>query len=219
MRKALLEFASSRARKAFSHAPLARIAHVAPPGYVERFRIHHTLASEEGRALRAMKAWCRSDAATLRGNLADTVLSRQGGKAFGALPVWPGALSGTVYVEELARRLAAAGLEILVFDFSPPDRRVHVAKVIVPGLEVETMSYHRIGERGFRKLQARSSHLVGNGPVPEGARPLRLPADAAARIGGTPWLDVAEVDRLVGTLYPLYREPLVHSAPIALEAA
>ncbi len=81
------------------------------------------------------------------------------------------------------------------------------------------MSYHRIGERGFRKLQARGSKLVGTHAMPDGALPLRLPAESAARIGGTPWLDVAEVDRLVGTLYPLYREPLVHSAPIALETA
>ena len=219
LRKALLEFASSRARKAFSHAPLDRIAHVAPPGYVERFRAHHTLASEEGRALRAMKAWCRSDAATLRANLSDTVLSRQGSHDFARLPVWTGALSGTAYVQELERRLAVHGMDILVLDFSPPGGQVHVVKVIVPGLEVETMSYHRIGERGFRKLQARGSPLVGIGAVPDGALPLRLPAAAAARIGGTPWLDVAQVDRRVGALYPLYREPLVHSAPISLEAA
>ena len=219
VRKALLEFASSRARKAFSHAPLRQIAHVAPPGYVERFRAHHTLASEEGRALRAMKAWCRSDAATLRANLSDTVLSRRDTKPFADLPTWTGVLSGTAYVEELARRLAAQDMEILVLDFSPPGSRVHVVKVIVPGLEVETMSYHRIGESGFRKLQARGSKLVGTHAMPDGALPLRLPAESAARIGGTPWLDVAEVDRLVGTLYPLYREPLVHSAPIALETA
>ncbi len=219
LRKALLEFGSSRARKAFSHAPLAQIAHVAPPGYLERFRAYHTLVSEEGRALRAMKAWCLSDAATLRANLADTVLSRQGIKAFGELPDWSGSQSGEASAQELARRLTDRGLEVLVLDFSPPGGRVHVAKVIVPGLEVETMSYHRIGERGFRLLQSRDSPLVGTGAMPAGALPVRLPADAAARIGGTPWLNVAEVDRLVGTLYPLYREPLVHSAPIALEAA
>ena len=135
------------------------------------------------------------------------------------MPEWRGAHSGEATAQELARRLAERGLEVLVLDFSPRGGRVHVAKVIVPGLEVETMSYHRIGERGFRLLQSRNSPLVGTGAMPDGALPVRLPADAAARIGGTPWLNVAEVDRLVGTLYPLYREPLVHSAPIALEAA
>jgi ribosomal protein S12 methylthiotransferase accessory factor len=47
---------------------------------------------------------------------------------------------------------------------------------------------------------------------------VRLAADAADRLGGRPWLDVAEIDRIVGRLYPLYREPEVHSAPISLEA-
>ncbi len=46
---------------------------------------------------------------------------------------------------------------------------------------------------------------------------MRLPAGAAERLGGPAWLDVAAVDRIVGRLYPLYREPEVHSAPIALE--
>ena len=54
LRKALLEFASSRMRKSFSHMKLADIMHVAPPGYVERFRAYHSLAEEEGRALSAM---------------------------------------------------------------------------------------------------------------------------------------------------------------------
>ena len=35
---------------------------------------------------------------------------------------------------------------------SPPDSPVKVVKTIVPGLEAETMSYHRIGERNARKL-------------------------------------------------------------------
>ena len=220
LRKALLEFASSRMRKTFSHAPMATIAHVAPPGYVERFRAYHTLAGEEGRALSAMKDWCRSDAATLRRLLAGTVLSQQAAKPFDELPRWTGPLSGTPAVVEYARRLAAAGMEVLFLDFSPPhDRRVHVAKVIVPGLEVETMSYHRIGERGVRKLLERGSPLVGLGAPPAGAQPVRMPPEAQARLGGPAWLDVAAVDRLVGALYPLYREPLVHSAPIALETA
>ncbi len=219
LRKALLEFASSRMRKTFSHAPLDTIAHVAPAGYVERFRRYHTLAGEESRALQAMKAWCGSSAAELRTTLSDSVLSRTASMRFDTLPVWQGALSGTQAVHELARRLAAAGMEILFLDFSPagsPD--VHVVKVIVPGLEVETMSYHRIGERGVRKLMERNSPLAGIGPMPTGALPVRLPPGAEARLGGPAWLDVAAVDRRVGRLYPLYREPLVHSAPIALEA-
>jgi hypothetical protein len=202
----------------FSHAPLSQIAHIAPPGYLERFRGYHSLAGEESRALRDMMAWCQSDAATLRGYLADTVLSRRATKRFDELPTWDGPLSGTPLVTELARRFAAAGMEILFVDFSPPGARdVHVVKAIVPGLEVETMSYHRIGARGVRKLIERGSPLAGIGAPPPGAAPVRMPAGAAERLGGPAWLDVAAVDRIVGPLYPLYREPEVHSAPIALE--
>ena len=101
-------------------------------------------------------------------------------------------------------------------DFSPPGAPgVHVVKAIVPGLEVETMSYHRIGERGVRKLMERGQRAGGLGAPPPGAAPVRLPAGRRRRLGGPAWLDVAEVDRIVGRLYPLYREPEVHSAPIA----
>jgi ribosomal protein S12 methylthiotransferase accessory factor len=218
LRKALFEFAAARVRKMFSHAPLAMIGHVAPPGYLDRFRAYHSLDGEESRALRAMLEWVQADAATLRGYLADTVLSRRTTKRFDELPSWDGPLSGTPLVTELARRFAAHGMEVLFVDFSPPGAtNVHVVKAIVPGLEVETMSYHRIGERGVRKLLERGSNLVGLGAPPPGALPVRLPAGAAERLGGPAWLDVTEVDRIVGQLYPLYREPEVHSAPIALE--
>ncbi len=219
LRKALLEFASSRMRKAFSHAPLQHIAHVAPPGYVERFRAYHTLAEEESRALAAMKAWCGVDATSLTSLLHDSVFSRCTSVRFDTLPRWCGAAGGSSECAELADRLSSAGMEILFLDFSPPGfNSVRVVKVIVPGLEVETMSYHRIGERGVRKLLDRSSKLVGLGDSPAGAKPVRLPADAFERLGGQPWLDVSEIDRIVGELYPLYREPLVHSTPIAMEA-
>ena len=219
LRKAVLEFAAARVRKAFSHAPLGRIAHVAPPGYLQRFRDYHTLSGEESRSLRAMQDWLRLDQESLKGLLADTVLSRQAAQRFDALPLWDGPLSGTGLVEELARRFARHGMEILYFDFSPGARDVHVVKAFVPGLEVETMSYHRIGERGVRKLMERGSPLVGFGEPPPGTAPVILPRGAAKRLGGSPWLDVAEVDRVVGRLYPLYREPEVHSAPISMEMA
>ncbi len=218
LRKALFEFAAARVRKAFSHAPLAAIERIAPPGYVERFRGYHSLVGEESRALHDMMAWLDQDGATLRGYLATSVLSRQASKRFADLPTWDGPLSGTPIVAELARRFAQQGMDILFVDFSPAAATgVHVVKAIVAGLEVETMSYHRIGLRGVRKLLERGSPLAGLGPPPPGAAPVRLPPGAAEQLGGPAWLDVAEVDRLVGRLYPLYREPEVHSAPIARE--
>lgn len=237
LKKAVLEFAAARARKTFSHAPLSRSATVAPAGYLDRFRRYHTLGGEESRTLRSMTEWLALDQAALEGLLSDTVLSRRTAKRFDELPQWDGELSGTPLLTELSRRLAVEGMEILYFDFSPKGTPgVHVVKAFVPGLEVETMSYHRIGERGVRKLMARGLgsrgtaltpmerekqgllDLVGFGEPPPGALPVRLPPDAAARLGGAPWLDVARVDRIVGRLYPLYREPEVHSAPIAMEA-
>jgi ribosomal protein S12 methylthiotransferase accessory factor len=219
LRKALFEFAAARVRKAFSHAPLADIAHVAPPGYLDRFRAYHSLGGEESRSLRAMVQWLRLDQAEMKAMLAETVLSRRAAKRFDELPSWDGPLAGAGLVQELHRRFAAHGMEILFLDLSPPgDAGVHVVKVFVPGLEVETMSYHRIGERGVRKLIERGSKLVGIGAPPPGARPVRLVPGAAERLGGPAWLDVEEVDRIVGRLYPLYREPEVHSAPISMEA-
>ena len=204
LRKAVFEFAASRMRKAFSHAPLARVAHVAPRGYIERFRAYHSLAEEESRALTAMKAWCRADAETLRGLLQDNVLSQTGTVPFETLPEWHGAPDTTGQLAELARRLDASGMEVLFLDFSPPGAPgVHVVKAIVPGLEVETMSYHRIGERGVRKLLERGSGLVGFGTPPPGGQPVRLPGGAAPRRGGAPWGAVAALGRIVGGGYPL----------------
>ena len=219
LRKAVFEFAAARMRKVFSHAPLSAIAPVAPPGYLDRFRAYHTLGGEESRALREMVAWLSLDQPTLKALLADTVLSRRSTQPFDALPTWDGPLAGTGLVQELARRFAGAGMEILYFDWSPAHAPgVHVVKAFVPGLEVETMSYHRIGARGVRKLMERGSPLAGLGAPPPGAAPVRLPPDQAATFKAAPWLDVAEVDRIVGRLYPLYREPEVHSAPISMEA-
>ena len=218
LRKAVFEFAAARMRKVFSHAPLSAIAHVAPPGYLDRFRAYHTLGGEESRALREMVAWLSLDQPLLKGLLSDTVLSRRDTVRFDTLPTWDGALSGVGLVEELHRRFTAAGMEILYFDWSPSEHPgVHVVKAFVPGLEVETMSYHRIGARGVRKLMRRGSPLVGLGTPPVGAAPVRLPAADAATFTAPPWLDVSAVDRIVGRLYPLYREPEVHSAPISME--
>lgn len=216
LRKSLFEFAAARVRKVFSHARLADIAAVAPQGYLERFRQFHTLGGEESRSLRAMVEWLRLDQAEMRAMLSDTVLSRRESKRFSELPTWDGPLAGTPLVQELARRFSQHGMEILYLDFSPPgDTGVHVVKAFVPGLEVETMSYHRIGERGVRKLLDRGSKLVGIGVPPPGAKPVRLPP--GSRLGAA-WLDTAEIDRIVGRLYPLYREPEVHSAPISMES-
>ncbi len=212
LHKALLEFCSARVRKSYGHGPSAEALAVAPPGYVEEFldRATVSLAGEESRALRAMMDWARMDGSDLRRHLSGTVLSRQGSRAFDTLPKNPG--GDTRARGRFAREtLDAAGFDVLAVDCSPPGAPIGVAKVIVPGLEVETMSYYRIGERNARKLIERDSPLIRFGEESATRRPVRLNAAALARFGGRqPLLDTAEVDRVVGPLYPLYREPEAH---------
>ena len=87
---------------------------------------------------------------------------------------------------------------------------MHAVRVVTPGLEVETMSYHRIGARGVAKLLEMDSPLIAFGDETESLRPVRLPPEDYDRLGGVPLLDVAAVDAKVGDLYPLYREPSEH---------
>ena len=57
--------------------------------------------------------------------------------------------------------------------------------------------------------------MSGLGDPPPGARPILLTEEARDEFGGAAWLDPAAIDRLVGPLYVLYREPGRHSAPLA----
>ncbi len=215
LRKAVLEFCSARARKAYGHGPMALARRVAPSGYIEAFlrQALPSLEGEESRALREMTAWARMSPAELRAVLAP-VYAVRAHKPFATLPRTPCADARARGA--LARgKLEAEGLDVLYVDCSPADGSCAVVKVIVPGLEVETMSYHRIGERNTRKLIEADSPLIRFGPVSETLKPVRLSPEAAERLrpwtgGRAPRLDVAAVDAAVGALYPLYREPEAH---------
>jgi len=218
LRKALLEFAAARARKAFMHGPLGAVAAVAEPGYLDHYLDTLSVDGEEPRALAAMVDWISSDASRLRGLLAGTVLSERSVVPFATVPTAdPASVAAPADLLALvAGRLRAAGLDVLYAENSPAGGEVYARKAIVPGLEVETMSYYRIGERGVRKLLDQGSPLAGLGRPPAGARPVRLTAEAADRLGGPAWLDTEAVDAAVGHLYPLYREPSSHAAQVAL---
>ena len=216
LRKAVLEFCSARVRKTYGHGPLDEALSVAPDGYVGAFvrTALPSLDGEESRALRAMMDWAELDAGRLRQSLAETVLSERTHKPFEALPSI--ACANTYDRGRIARaRLEAAGFDVLYVDCSPPGHPVGVVKVIVPGLEVETMSYYRIGERNTRKLMELDSGLIGFGTPSESRRPIRLSEAARDRLqpwlrGREPLFDTEEADRIVGPLYPLYREPEAH---------
>ncbi len=223
LRKAVLEFCSARVRKTYGHGPLREALSVAPPGYVDDFvqRALPSLQQEESRALRAMMDWAALDAGALGAALADSVLSRRTTKAFDDLPTTP--CADPHARGRIARaRLEAAGFDVLYVDCSPRDGAIGVVKVIVPGLEVETMSYYRIGERNTRKLIERASPLIRFGEASDTLRPVRLTEAARDRLapltgGRAPLFDTAEADRVVGPLYPLYREPEAHHVAYRME--
>ena len=229
LHKALLEFCSARVRKTYGHGPMGEALSVAPPGYVDDF-VRTALPSlelEESRALRAMMDWTDMGAADLKHALGGSVFSVKSRKPFASLPgadLPPSAEpSDTRSRGRVAReRLEAAGFDVLYVDCSPRNGAFGVVKVVVPDLEVETMSYYRIGERNTRKLIERGSPLIVFGAESDTLRPVRLSPEAVERLrpltgGRPPLFDTAEADRIVGSLYPLYREPEAHHVAYRLE--
>lgn len=217
LRKALLEFCGSRARKAATHGPIPLLRQNLPSEYVERQLAVAMLDEEEPRALDAMVEWMGQDAASLRARLAGTVFAERARRKLSELPTVPAAAvaSSRGRLALLVERLAAEGLEVLYVDCSPPDGGVRVVKVIVPGLEIETMSYHRIGWRGVRRLRERGDPLISDAPR-DGAKRVLLRPEDEARAGGPAWFDAALADRIVGKLYPMYRETGTFSAQLVL---
>ncbi len=205
--KALREFTMARARKAFNHGPLAPVRAAAPPGYLESFR-PTSMRSEDGRALREMRGWAPLSHREFWEMLRRPVFDVRQTVRFSELPTTD-APDADALLMLLTDRLGAEGLGIYYADFTPPEAPVSVVKVIVPGLEVETMTYERIGVRNLRRLLARGSDLVGLGDPPPTAKPIRLPGAGAPQFAGA-WFDPAAKERAVGPLYPLYREPGRH---------
>ena len=218
LRKALLEFMAARCRKALMHGPLERIEAVAPEGYLDTTLAAASPANEEPRALREMTAWARLSADELRDLLGDSVLSVRRRVPLSELPSVADAQvrDPARRLADLAARLSEEGMAIYYYDATPSANGPHVVKAVVPGLECETMSYHRIGRRGVARLLEAGSPLVGIGDRPASARPVRLTAQDEAQLGGPAWLDIEKVDEIVGRLYPLYREPSSHTVQLAL---
>jgi ribosomal protein S12 methylthiotransferase accessory factor len=236
LRKAVLEFASARARKRFMHGPLDAVRATAPAGYLEDALQVLDPAQEEQRVLDATVHWLQAgpspdgsgdDGSAIWRRLQQTVFSRRSRTPFDALPTTD--VTAADLPSDVAGRLAAQGLEVLVADLSPlPDASqrdgsvrggpgVHAAKVIVPGTEVETVAYGRIGERNVRRLLDEGrDDLVRVGDGPGGWSRVHLTAAAQERLGGPAWLDRRRLAELTEDLLPLYREPSRHVAQLAL---
>ncbi|WP_433799215.1 YcaO-like family protein [Actinomycetospora sp. CA-084318] len=229
LQKALLEFCSARVRKTFAHGDLDTVRPLAPASYWDR-ELAQPLAPQEARAFRAMRDWTARGADDLRG-LLEPVLAEHTRVRFDELPT-TAVDEPVALLDDLMGRLREFDVLAVLADAdgdaaqrsSTGSDGACAVKVIVPGLEVETMSYGRIGRRGVDRLLDRAADphdpafgLVGLGDPPHpGAAPVLLPDDEAARLGDErgsdrAWLDRNRVDRVVGDLYPLYREPTRHA--------
>ena len=219
LRKALLEFASSRARLALFHGPLERVRTVAPEGYLETYQSILNPADEEPRGLEGMRRWLGFSPDEMRQVLAP-VFAADEEVSFKTFPSPPEAeklaSDKTTLLRHTVTQLTNAGMDVLVADLSTPGSGVCAVKMIVPGLEVETMSYHRVGERHVARLLARTPVLGGvvDPPPGDSLEPLTLPA--RGRLGGDAWLDGPALDAVMRDLYVLYREPSRHVTRMAM---
>ena len=140
-----------------------------PPGYLDGWLAGHPPERlvEEDRALQAMLAWSRQPAPrALVDLLQDSVLSRRSTVRLTDLPTGvAGRPARRPCVEPAARRRPRRARRAC----SRAHGEAVAAKVLVPGLEVETMSYGRIGERGVRRLLERGDPLVAVGARPAAA--------------------------------------------------
>ena len=206
--KALLEHANSRARKAFCFGDREAARAVADPAYwaaVERGRAGGGGAGEP-RAVAAMRAWHDLGAERLR-TLTAPDRSRRVERAAIEIP----AEATSEAAGTLAGLLGSlAGHDVLATTTRVGE--VRVAKVLVTGLEVETLSYGRIGELGAADLLGTNLDLVRRGDRPTESHPARvvLTPEAEERLGGPVWYSYATAERIVGDRYPLYREPPRH---------
>ena len=205
--KALHEFCMARARKTFNHGPLGPIRALAPDGYLRAFR-PATMRSEDDRALNQMRDWMNLTHQQFFDMLREPIFAVQETVKFSDLPTTP-IRDDAQLLQLLTDRLNAENLEIYFSQFTPPGANVCVLKAVVPGLEVETMTYQRIGARNLQRLLERNLPLVGLGNAPASARPIALTQKNQARFPNA-WFDGAQLDAIIGDLYPLYREPGRH---------
>ena len=215
--KALMEFCAGRSRKPFDNGPISRATAVAPGAYVGRALRAATPVHEEERGLRESVAWLGLAAREMRDLLEDPVFSVRSWADFSSLPEPPSGWGDDSAADRVAGRLRERGLDPLYVDLSPPGEEVSVVRAIVPGLEVETASYGRIGARNLRRMLRRDDGLVGTDAPPAGAKRILLPERHREEFGPTPWLDAQALDKRVGRLYPLYREPSRHVAALVAD--
>lgn len=212
--KALLEFANSRARKLFSFGSPEDARKLGPASYWDAVDAGASSLGE-GRARAAMQAWADLSSDELR---AVTAPRTDRTVDFRDIVVNDLPAIGT-QAELLAHLLAALDGHVPAHDvlaMTTTHGDVTVAKVLVTNLEVEILSYGRIGELGVRASLADDLDLVRLGDQPTGTHSarVRLTAEAEERLGGAAWYSYDVAEQIVGDLYPLYREPPRHSVAV-----
>ncbi len=202
LNKALLEFCASRVRKLFTHGPIDRMQHLFPDGYLDRFRANPA-SVEESRSFDDVRRLVNMSAGETMSLMERDCFKVEETMKFSDLPQTP--VEGVpALLEEVAERYAAESLPIYVAELHH-DETTAACKVVVPAMEVETMTYYRVGRRNLDRLVARGFDFVGDGPPPVGAKPVLLDDGSSA------WLDKHKLDAQVGDYYCLYREPEVHA--------
>ncbi|WP_460445457.1 YcaO-like family protein [Angustibacter aerolatus] len=213
VRKAVCEFAAARIRKRWSHHAPADGPLREPDGSWEQ---------EEPRVLAATVRWLTDPPPDWPDLLRHSVFRVEQHVPWAQVPTTPtDDLTTRQVLDLVVDRLAAEGFEPVVVDLADGADGVHAVKVVVPGLEVETVAYGRIGERNVRRLlDGGRDDLVRVGARPDGDGWARvvLNEQAEARLGGAAWLDRAALDAVAGDLLPLYREPGQHAAQAAIAA-
>lgn len=219
--KALREYISSRARKRFMHGALADMEQVAPEKYSRRV-LADEASGDESRALQSVLEWLAMSREDFFAMIRTPLFDVHREVNFSDLPTFKHETldSPEKLLQLIQKNLESENLEIYYADFTPENARFAVVKAIVPGLEVETMSYNRIGRRNFQRLRERArrdtrfENLVGNDSdeKPADARQIHLTEKDQQAIGGAAWLSPGAIENAVGKFYALYREPNGHTA-------
>jgi len=216
--KAITECASSHSRKRFDNIEWSRKESMTPTGFRQRTEAALRIDEEETRALDAMVEWLSGTRESLRTTLDKNVFLERKLIDCKDLPAYrfDSLDSQWAYVRE---QLKAAGMTPYVFRSTSTGGHCHVVKVIIPGIEQELGSYHRLGERGVLRLLDREDvELISREDGP-GRKRVLLTAAAEARLGGPVWLEAAKLDALIDPVYALYREPSAHAARYVLDTA
>ena len=211
LNKALQEFCASRVRKYFTHGPVGPMAGLFPDGYLDKFR-RNPASVEESRSFEDVRRLVNMSAGETMDLMGRDVFKVGQTVKFSDLPTVDAASVDSVpkLLGVVADRFAAEGLPIYWADYRTAEGCA-ACKAIVPEMEVETMTYHRIGRRNLDRLTGRGFDFVGYGPPPAGADRVLLPD------GRDAWMDRRKLDARVGDLYCLYREPEVHAIALAGE--